>query len=337
MVVYLNACGHGPSDPAVLRRMAAHLVRELEIGEVGAAGEIAAERAGVREAAARSIGATADRTGLCATTSDPWEALMARIPLAGKRVLIAPHEWSSNVHFLSALAANAGGRVEVLPPLDVEAPDPGAWQARIDGDVAAICVPMVTSVTGLRYPVEAIGALERPEDCLFIVDAAQALGQEPVDVGAIGCDALCATTRKWMRGPHGTGLYWVGERAGAVTGLRAAEMQTNPALLVAQGVALSMAGDRGTLPALLRDGLKDRGIVALPGSTGAVTIRVSHGKVSSLRRAMHEAGIIGKWPDPALDEPASGLTLEDGALLRLSPHVYNTEDEIAQAIAVITR
>lgn len=333
MVVYLNACGHGLSDPAVLQRMTAHLTREVEVGEVRAAVEAADERATVREAAARLIGGTSEQTGLCSTTGDPWRASTARIPMAGKRVLVAPHEWGDNIAHLRAL----GGQVEILPPLDFDAPDFGAWQARIDEDVAAICVPMVTSVTGLRYPVEAIGALARPENCLFIVDAAQALGQVPVDVGAIGCDLLCGTTRKWVRAPHGTGLYWIGERAEAVTGLTAAEALTNMALRSAQGVALSRAGATGGLSPMLRDGLQAKGVKVLPGSTGAVTIRVADDRAAALRGAMAKAEIVGKWPDPMQDEPASNLTLEDGALLRLSPHIYNTEDEIAQTIALITR
>lgn len=336
MTVYLNACGHGLSDPAVLRRMAAHLTREVEVGETRAAAEVAGELSAVRDAAARLIGGTRERTGLSTTTSGPWETLTARIPLAGKRVLIAPHEWSSNVRHLTALAANAGGTVELMPPLDFDAPDLSAWQARIDGDVAAICVPMVTSVTGLRYPVEAIGALKRPEDALFIVDAAQALGQVPVDVEAIRCDALFGTTRKWLRGPQGTALHWIGERAEALTGLTAAPLQGNVSMILAQGAALDRAGDAGGLSHSLRQRLGSAGIEVLPGQTGAVTIRLSPDRAEIVRGALAGADIVVKWPDPAQDEPAAGLTLADGPLIRISPHAYNTEDDIARAVAVIT-
>lgn len=333
MAVYLNACGHGLSDPAVLRRMAAHLAREVEVGEMQAAEEVTDERNAVRETAARLVGGNHEQTGLCSTTGDPWRALTSRIPMVGKRVLVAPHEWGDNIRHLGAL----GGQVEILPPLNFDAPDLSDWQARIDGDVAAICVPMVTSVTGLRYPVEAIGALERPDDALFIVDTAQALGQVQVNVEKIRCDAMCGTTRKWMRGPQGTGLYWIGERATALTGLTADEAQTNVSLLLAQGVALKLSGSTGNLTSMLREGLRARGVKVLPGSTGAVTIRVQHDRASGLQGALAEAGIVGKWPNPMVDEPASELTLDDGLLFRLSPHVYNTEDEIERAMAVITR
>ena len=335
MAIYLNAAGHGLCDPAVGRRMAAHLAREAEVGEMRAAGEVAEELAAVRAAAAGSIGAAVERTGLSQDTGGPWRTLVSRLALRGRRVLAAPHEWGDNLRWLSRLTENAKGRVETLPPLDMDAPDLSAWRARIDSDVAAILAPMVTSVTGLRYPVEAIGALPRPDDALFVVDAAQAVGQGAVDVAAIGCDALFATTRKWVRGPMETGLYWVGERAEAVTGLTAAAPNPNVALRLGQGVALRLATGRGEASDMLRRMLRVEGIEPLPGTTGAVTLRVPHGAAVGLRARMVDAGIVAKWPDPALDEPASGLSLADGPLLRLSPHVYNTEHDIRRAADVL--
>ena len=329
MPIYLNACSHGLSDPAVAGRILAYLEREAEIGEVRATAEAESELAGIRADAAALIGADEGRTGLSSSTTVPWEALVLRIGLSGKRVLVAAHEWFSNVHALRAL----GALIDIVPAS--EAMDPAAWRARIDDDLAAIFAPMVSSVSGIRYPVEAIGALDRPEDCLFIVDAAQALGQVPVDVSAIGCDALVGTTRKWLRGPCGTGLYWLGCRAQAATGLRAGLSGLNPALILGLGQALRLVG-QGVVPTgKLREGVRALGMEPLSTDTGAVTVRIGHDRADAMREAMKRADCIVKWPDPVADEPLSAVTLEEGALLRLSPHAYNTGAELDIALAAL--
>lgn len=336
MGAYLNACSHGLMDAAVTRRMMAHLARVGTVGEVAAAGEVADELATVRREAARAVGGAVAGTGLSAATGDAWRDFAARLSLAGRRVLVAPHEWGENIRFLQAMAARGGGRVEVLPPLDSDAPDLAPWRARMEEDVAALFVPMVTSVAGARYPVEAIGALPRPEGMLYVVDAAQALGQVSVDAGAIGCDALFATTRKWVRGPYETGLYWLAPRATAATGLVPRAGNLAPAPRLGQGVALRLMREAGpgTGPAsaLLRREAAARGLDVLPGGTGAVTLRLSLAEAAPVRAALARASIVAKWPDPETDEPAAGLAMPGSALLRLSPHRYNTGEEVLTAL-----
>jgi len=83
-----------------------------------------------------------------------------------------------------------GARIEVMPTDGAGCLDLAATGARIDGDLAAICAPMVCSLTGERYPVEALGALPRPESTFYVVDVSQALGQMPVDMQRIGADIV---------------------------------------------------------------------------------------------------------------------------------------------------
>ena len=58
-------------------------------------------------------------------------------------------------------------------------------------------------------PIPEIAALARAKDILCVVDGAQALGQLPVDVKALGCHAYAAPGHKWLMGPKGTGMLYL--------------------------------------------------------------------------------------------------------------------------------
>ena len=75
-----------------------------------------------------------------------------------------------------------------------------------------ITVAHIPTNSGLIQPVEEVGALCKKYDILFLLDACQSVGQIDVDTEAIGCDYLCATGRKFLRGPRGIGLLYVSDK-----------------------------------------------------------------------------------------------------------------------------
>jgi len=341
---YLNAASHGSPDPAVVRRMIKHLDCELRLGATSARNSVEEEFSAVRSSAGQLLCAPPDQIGFAATTSYAWLAIVSCLPLAGKRLLVAAHEWGDNVRALTRLAECAGGRVEVLPTLDFAAPDLAPWQAMIDETVAAIFVPMVTSVAGHRYPVEQIGRLSRPDGTRLIVDAAQALGQVPIRVGTLQCDALVATTRKWLRGPRQTGLYWMKDLAvGAEKTIRAKDLEpfdANVALRLGLGVAIDIALTRSidgiaaeiaTLGKQARARLQTLELACLShesAATGAVSFALPCDIAVRARQALAKNNCIVKWPTPAHEEPNGREWIEGAEILRITPHIYNTSDDI---------
>ena len=83
----------------------------------------------------------------------------------------------------------------------------------ITNDTKLICVSHISNVLGTIQPVKEIGAVEKPPQCLFLVDGAQSVGHIPVDVNAIGCDFFASSGHKGLMGPLGTGFLYANSRA----------------------------------------------------------------------------------------------------------------------------
>ena len=273
-----------------------------------------------------------------------------------------------------SLAQRQGVRV-------VRAPDAPEGGVDLDGFRALLerARPKVAAITwiptnsGLVQPAEAIGALCRQAGVPFILDACQAVGQLPVDVGALQCDYLATTARKFLRGPRGIGFLVVSEAALArgdaplyvdmrgarwteadafalVDDARRFEQWEFPyALVLGLGAAARYANQIGSLRAATRahqlaarlrgrlmtiDGVRslDRGTKL----SAIATFEVAGREGPDLMRALRERGIntsAQSRGDAVIDLDRKGAD----SILRISPHYFNTEDEIETVAHALER
>ncbi len=349
MTTYLNASSRGLPSKQTEQRICDYVGLELQIGAVAASDTVEPELSEIRNQAASLIGGATGQTGFSSTTSSAWLSIVARLNIAGKRLLVAPHEWGANVATLKTLAGNAGAQIEVLPRLDLSAPDVSEWQARIDEDVAAIFVPMVTSISGHRYPVEAIGALPRPDHCNLIIDAAQAIGQVEIDVSNLSCDALVATCRKWLRGPKETALFWMSPSAPDELNAGSIEQfDTNIALRLGLGTAIaeirqisfkSIEEQIGGLSAYAYQCARSHGLDTLTKiapQTGAVCLAIPAEQAQAIHASLENANCLVKWPVSETDEPNASEQPDNMVAMRIAPHVYNSTSDIDTLFAALS-
>ncbi len=74
-----------------------------------------------------------------------------------------------------------------------------------------ITLPHITSRYGFVMPVQEICKLGSKHGIFTIVDGAQAVGQIPVNLKQIGCDAYFSSPHKWLLAPPGNGLLYIRE------------------------------------------------------------------------------------------------------------------------------
>jgi cysteine desulfurase len=108
----------------------------------------------------------------------------------------------------SARRLEREGRQLVL--LDVLAGNsPGARELAAHlGPQTLVAIQWVNHETGTIFPIERYAEVCRERGALLFVDATQALGKLPIDVGTLGADAVAIAAQK-IGGPAGAGACWV--------------------------------------------------------------------------------------------------------------------------------
>jgi selenocysteine lyase/cysteine desulfurase len=290
----------------------------------------------------------------------------------GRRILVDRIAYDSHYLGLVQVSGVAGTTIEAVPSDPDGTLDLDALSAALaGGDVALASLTHVGTHRGLVNPVAEAARRCREAGAVTFVDGCQSVGQLPVDVRGIGCDVLTATGRKWLRAPRGTGLVYV--REGFVERLLPIGIDGRSATWDGDHHYRLEAGAQRFVvfeaPVALRLGLGTALDHALALGTDAVAERVT-GLAERLRTelaavdavAVHDGGrrrcgivtftVAGRSPVDVADaaravgvnisvsaRPAAWLDLGDGrpeAVVRASPHYYNTDDELDRLVEVVT-
>lgn len=128
----------------------------------------------------------------------------------GDRVLTGSSEFASNLLSLRQVCDRSGASLEIVAADEHGRVNASALRSMMDNRVKLVAISHVPMHRGVINPVAQIGDLLNSfPDTVYLLDACQSLGQMPVNVAEIGCHALTATGRKWLRAPRGTGFLYV--------------------------------------------------------------------------------------------------------------------------------
>ena len=82
----------------------------------------------------------------------------------------------------------------------------------IDDKTRLVAVSLVSFINGFQHDVKALCELAHSHGAVVYIDAVQAAGAMPVDVRALGVDALGSASYKWLMGDFGLGFLYVNQR-----------------------------------------------------------------------------------------------------------------------------
>lgn len=372
--IHLNNAGAALMPKPVIDAIKDQLDLESSIGGYEAAAEREQEIEAAYDAVASLVGTNSRNVAFTENATISYIQALSSIRFeTGDVILTTRNDYASNqIQFLS-LQARFGVKVVRAPDLAEGGVDVAAMSDLIDGErPKLVCVTHVPTSSGLIQDITAVGELCRAAEIIYLVDGCQSLGQMPIDVEKIGCDFFSATSRKFLRGPRGAGFLcvsdgvlesdleplfidmrgadWVGgeryERRGDARRFESWEfawslvLGTGAAARYAASVGLDQIETRvsdlgktlrGRLEGL--DGVRvlDRG----SDLCAIVTVWVDGWEPIQLVQELRKRKINTSAQvrsDAVLHYDERGAT---GAL-RISPHYYNTEEEIETVFEAVT-
>ncbi len=373
-VTHFNSAGASLMPQPVVDAITSHLALEAQLGGYEAAELRKDAIREFYTATADLLNTRPENIAGAANATDAYARALSAIPFQrGDVILTTNNDYVSNQLAFLSLQQRYSVRVVRAEDEAGDGVSVDDMAAKIrDLRPRLVAVTHVPTNSGLVQPVAAIGGLCRHYDVLYLVDACQSVGQLPVDVTQIQCDFLSATCRKFLRGPRGMGFLYVSDRVlragyaplfvdlhGAswesadsfrleATAARFEDWEFSYALVLgaakahryALTVGLEAIAQRNaTLCATLRPKLS-----ALPGvrllDEGAhlssiITLISDRKSAAELKAGLLAEQIntsLSVYGGAIIDYGRKGMTT---AALRISPHYFNTDEEIDRLVATL--
>jgi cysteine desulfurase / selenocysteine lyase len=315
-----------------------------------------------RLAAASLVGAGEDEIALVPNTTTGIGLVAEGFPWkTGDNVVTLANEFPSNLYPWLNLASRGVETRKV--PVEGGRVDLDRVEAAIDERTRLVSLSWVGFASGWRIDVAAAAEICHRKGCLFFLDAIQGLGVFPLDVKSSGIDFFAADGHKWLLGPEGAGLLYIrrehldllrplglGWHSVVGGGSFTSEMNLRPTAARYEGGTQNMAGMIGLGASLAL--LADIGLGPASSPVGDLVLSITDyacerlasvgANLLSPREGAQRSGIITfqiPGHDPADIRKAllaaGVVTSCRGGGVRISPHGYNTCDEIDRLVAVL--
>lgn len=161
----------------------------------------------VRKAAARLINADPAEVTFTKNTCEGINYVSNGVQwVTGDNVVSTTMEFPANVYPWMNLEQR-GVALKRVPEEDGRVPF-DRIAAAIDKRTRIVAISAVQWTNGFRTDLTRLGELCKEKGVLLFVDAIQALGVHPIDVGAMNIDFLASGGHKWLNAPEGTGIFF---------------------------------------------------------------------------------------------------------------------------------
>ncbi len=219
-VIHLNNAGSGLMPDIVTEAQLNHIKLESEIGGYEASALRADTVKAFYDQASLLFNCKPANIAFTASATDSYTRALSSIPFkAGDVILTDCDDFVSNqIQFLS-LQKRLGIKIVHINNALIGGVDLNDLGEKLRKHLPRLlAITHIPTNSGLVQPVDAIAKIfssylkEYPDKTWYILDACQSAGQMKLDVQKLRCDFLSVTSRKFLRGPRGTGALYISDK-----------------------------------------------------------------------------------------------------------------------------
>ncbi len=322
-----------------------------------------------RKAAADLIGTSPDHIAFVQSTSAALSIVSLAIPWKGGENVVACGIDNPAAVVPWQNLGHLGIELRYLPANRDDLVDLSALPGLVDAQTRLVALSLVQYATGQRLDLARVAEFCRPRGILVCVDAVQAVGAVPVDVGSLGANFLAFGAQKWLMGPRNIALLYADDvaleqaRSPIVTESNVEDIRVEeelptsgvPRLKVGEHALKLEAVPYNNFPGVLGlrqalENIRTIGPTAIHQRVHEVTdelceaLKEFQGRVISPRGDGEWSGIVTlevTGADPRdlvrrLREEAVYVAVRKGRV-RISPHYYNSAAEIRAFLSTLSR
>jgi selenocysteine lyase/cysteine desulfurase len=276
----------------------------------------------------------------------------------GDNVVSTNIEFPANIYPWMRLAGN-GVSLKLVPNKDGRVPFEDIARAA-DENTKVVALSSVEFGTGFRHDLKRIGQFCRERGIFFFVDGIQSVGALDLDVKECSVSALSADSHKWLLGPEGAGILFVDEtvldkveptEVGWFTvenpeqylDYRFVPKKDAEKFECGAANVVGICGMAASIQLLLEVGIPniENHIIALTDQLCEGLQKKGYEVYSSRREGEKSGIVLFSSPTHSADDLWQRLLAKNIATsvrygrVRVSPHFYNTRDEISELLEAL--
>jgi len=200
---------------SVLSAIVEHLELESRIGGYEAADARASQMSQTYQRLGALLNASPANIAVVPSATSGFVRAVSSFDFAPGDVIVTSRcDYTSNQIQYLALSNRLGVEILYANDLPEGGVDPDSVrELALHPRCRLVSVSWIPTNSGLIQDVGAIGDVCEKIGVPFLIDACQAVGQIEIDVSRLKCDYLSATARKFLRGPRGMGFMYASDRA----------------------------------------------------------------------------------------------------------------------------